>query len=161
MSGPEGTGIGSGPVIEFRPVDDTNRAELEALRVAPGQQRFVSGVRRSLTEAAEHPGARALPFGIYDDGTPVGFVMIAEDVDGPPYVPNYLWKLLIDAGHQRSGYGRAAVAFVVERLRARGAEALTTSAGQGTGSPIPFYEGLGFVRTGEMDGDEVVLRLRL
>ena len=154
-------GISSGPVVDFRPVDGTNRAELEALRTAPEQERFVSPVTRSLAEAAEHPGARPITWGIYDGATPVGFLMVAEDVEGPPYEPNYLWKLLIDERHQRSGYGSAAVAFVVGRMRARGVEALTVSAGEGDGSPIPFYERLGFVRTGEIWDDEVVLRLEL
>ena len=36
-----------------------------------------------------------------------------------------------------------------------------TSAGQGEGSPIPFYERYGFVRTGEIVDDEVLLRLDL
>ena len=37
-----------------------------------------------------------------------------------------------------------------------------TSAGQGDGSPIPFYERYGFVRTGEVVfDDEVLLRLEL
>ena len=40
---------------------------------------------------------------------------------------------------------------------------LTTSAGQGDGSPITFYERMGFERTGEVHSDEVhsevVLRL--
>jgi diamine N-acetyltransferase len=148
-------------VLEFRPVDDDNRAELEALRVAPRQERFVSTVAESLAEAAEHPGARALPFGIYDDGTPVGFLMIVEDVDGPPYHPYYLWKLLVDERHQRRGYGTAAIRFVAERMRARGADAFTLSAGEGDGSAIAFYERLGLVRTGEVDGDEVILRLEL
>jgi hypothetical protein len=39
---------------------------------------------------------------------------------------------------------------------------LTTSAGQGDGSPIPFYERYGFERTGEVVFDnEVKLRLKL
>jgi len=148
-------------MIAFRPVDDANRAELEALRVAPGQEGFVSTVERSLAEAEEHPGAHALTWGIYDDDVPVGFVMTSEDVDGPPYLPNYLWKLLIDERHQGRGYGSAAVAFVAGRLWARGADVVLVSAGEGDGSPIAFYERHGFVRTGDLLDDEVVLRLDL
>ena len=148
-------------MVEFRPIDAANRDEVEALRVAAGQERFVSDVPTSLAEAAEHRGARARSWAIYDGETPVGFLMVAEDVDGPPYHPNHLWKLLIDGRHQRRGYGSAAVAFVLERMRTRGAGSLTVSAAEGEGSPIPFYERLGFVRTGEMLDDEVELRLEL
>ena len=38
---------------------------------------------------------------------------------------------------------------------------LNTSAGQGDGSPITFYERYGFERTGEILFDEVMLRLKL
>ena len=38
-------------------------------------------------------------------------------------------------------------------------EVIWTSAGQGEGSPIPFYERYGFERTGELWRDEVMLGL--
>jgi hypothetical protein len=39
---------------------------------------------------------------------------------------------------------------------------LSTSAGQGEGSPIPFYERYGFERTGDIVfDDDVLLELRL
>jgi diamine N-acetyltransferase len=76
--------------------------------------------------------------------------------------PYFLWRLLIDRRHQRRGYGVAALDAVVEYLRDRpGADALYTSAGQGEGTPQPFYERYGFVPTGAIVDDEVVLRLDL
>ena len=51
---------------------------------------------------------------------------------------------------------------MIARAKAAGAEVLTTSAGQGEGSPIPFYERYGLERTGEIAfDDEVMLQLRL
>ena len=38
---------------------------------------------------------------------------------------------------------------------------LTTSAGQGDGSPIAFYERYGFERNGAVSDGEVVLQLQL
>jgi diamine N-acetyltransferase len=149
-------------VVSLRPFSDSNRAELEALRVSEAQLRYVSSVTDSLLEAAEHPGARAICWGLYDDDTPVGFVMIADEVDGPQYVSQFLWKLLIDERHQRRGYGTAALDLVVEYFRSRpGVEVMWTSAGEGEGSPIPFYERYGFERTGEIVDDEVELRLAI
>jgi diamine N-acetyltransferase len=149
-------------VVSLRPLTDANRREVLALRVAPSQQGFVSSVADSLREAAEHPDAHALYWAIYADDTPVGFVMIADEVAGADYIPHYLWKLLIDERHQRQGYGSATLDLVVEYFRGRpDAEVLTTSAGQGDGSPIEFYERYGFERTGAVHGGEVVLQLRL
>ena len=147
----------------LRPIDESNRAAVEALRVSPAQDQFVSGVADSLREAAAEPDGRALYWAIYAGETPVGFVMISDEVGSPEYIPHYLWKLLIDERHQRQGIGSATLDLIVEYFRARpGVEVLTTSAGQGDGSPIAFYERYGFERTGEIVfDDEVLLRLRI
>jgi diamine N-acetyltransferase len=148
-------------VVTLRPLTDANRDAVAALRVAPAQEAFVSSVADSLREAAEHPGAHAVQWAVYEGETPIGFVMVADEVEGPDYIPQYLWKLLIDEGHQRRGLGTATLDGVVEYFRSRGRETLTTSAVPGEGSPIAFYERYGFERTGEVSDGEVVLRLRL
>ena len=149
------------PVVSLRPITDANRAAVEALAVTPDQRRFVSGVRDSLLEAAQHPDARALHWAIYAEGTPVGFVMIADEVAGPDYIAHFLWKLLIDERFQRRGFGSGTLDLIVDYFRSRGVGAMWTSAGQGEGSPIGFYERYGFERTGELHGDEVMLRLEI
>jgi hypothetical protein len=40
-------------------------------------------VADSLVEAAEEPDGRAIAWGVYADETPVGFVMISDDVGVP------------------------------------------------------------------------------
>jgi diamine N-acetyltransferase len=148
------------PMISLRAIDESNRRAVEALGVSAVQRRFVSSVPESLREAAEHPGARAIWWGVYAEDTPVGFVMIADEVDGPPYISQYLWKLLIDERYQRRGYGTATLDLIVEYFRSRpGVEVVWTSAGRGEGSPIPFYERYGFEQTGEVVDNEVTLRL--
>jgi diamine N-acetyltransferase len=148
-------------VVSLRALSESNRQVVEALRVSPNQTRFVSSVAQSLREAADHPDACALYWAVYSDDTPVGFVMIADEVRGPEYRPQYLWKFLIDERYQRQGFGTATLDLIVEYFRARSGVVLTASAGQGDGSPIAFYERYGFERTGEVSDDEVLLRLRL
>jgi diamine N-acetyltransferase len=149
-------------VVSLRPLDDSDREAVEALRVSQSQEQFVSSVTDSLQEAAEHPDAHPICWAVYDDDTPVGFVMIADEVDNPEYIPQYLWKLMIDESYQRQGFGSATLDLIVEYFRGRpGVEVLNTSAGQGEGSPLGFYERYGFERTGEIRFDEVMLRLEL
>jgi len=149
-------------MISLRPITDANRQEVEALRVSPAQEQFVSNVVESLQEAARYPGAHAMYWAVYAEETPVGFVMIADEVDSPDYTPQFLWKLLIDERHQGQGYGKATLDLIVEYFRGRpGVEAMTTSAVPGEGSPVTFYERYGFVRTGEIDDGEIVLRLMI
>ena len=149
-------------MVSLRPLTASNRRAAEALRVSTSQERFVSGVTASLLEAAEHLDAQALSWVVYAKDTPVGFVMIADEVASCDYQPHYLWKLLIDERYQGQGFGTAALDLIVEHFRGRpGVDVLSTSAGQGDGSPIAFYERYGFERTGEESGDEVLLGLRL
>jgi diamine N-acetyltransferase len=148
-------------VVSLRPITDANREAVEALAVAPDQARFVSGVRESILEAAAEPDARALYWAIYAEETPVGFVMIADEVGSPDYIAHYLWKLLIDERHQRRGFGTATLDLIVEYFRNRGVGTMWTSAGQGEGSPVTFYERYGFERTGNFHGNETLLRLEI
>jgi GNAT superfamily N-acetyltransferase len=118
-----------------------------------------------MIEAVDEPAGQAIYWAVYVGDTPVGFVMISDEVapDSPGYIPHYLWKLLIDHRHQRCGYGKATLDLIVEYFRARpGVDVLHTSAGQGEGSPLAFYEHYGFERAGDIVfDDEVLLRLRL
>jgi diamine N-acetyltransferase len=150
-------------VVTLRQIDESNREALEALDVSPAQQRFVSNVADSLREAAAEPDGRAIYWAVYADETPVGFVMLSDEVGAPGYIPQYLWKLFIDERYQGRGYGTAALDLVAEYFRRRpDVELMWTSAGQGDDSPIGFYERYGFEQTGEIVfDDEVLLRLRL
>ncbi len=149
-------------IISLRPLTDANRAAVLSLRVSPAQEQFVGTVEGALLEAAEEPGAHGIFWAVYDGETPVGFVMWSDEVEGPGYIAHYLWKLLVDERHQRRGHGTATLDLIVEYFRGREVDVLWTSAGQGAGSPIPFYERYGFVQTGEIVFDnEVLLRLDL
>ena len=150
-------------MVSLRPIDESNRAAVEALEVSPEQQRFVSNAADSIREAAREPDGRALYWAIYADETPVGFVMISDDVGSPDYFPRYLWKLFIDERYQGRGYGTAALDLIVAYFSRRPeVEVMRTSAGQGKGSPIGFYERYGFERAGDIVFDnEVLLELRL
>ena len=156
--------LGDGDVV-LRPLTEENRPALEALRVATAQRAFASSVTDSLAEAERYADANPLVFGLYDRETPVGFVMIADEVDDPDYIAHFLWKLLIDERFQRRGFGTAALDFVAAYFRSKGVPTMWTSAGEGEGSPIPFYERYGFVRDGVHEDDdgsrEIMLRLDL
>lgn len=89
--------------------------------------------------------------------------MISWDCVPAPGIigPWFLWRLLIDEHHQRRGYGRQALAQIVDIVRNEGATELLTSYQPGDGERWPFYERFGFGPTGQTDGTEIVLRLDL
>jgi diamine N-acetyltransferase len=152
--------------VQLRDIEtDADHEAVLALQRGPGQERFLGSMASHFEDAAAEPRAMARFWSVHDGERLVGFVMISDNVEDPgedllgPYL---LWRLLIDAPYQRHGYGTATIDAVVDYLRTRpAAAALLTSCGQGEGSPQPFYERYGFVDTGEIKWDEVVLRLDL
>jgi diamine N-acetyltransferase len=136
---------------------DTVRA-VTRLAVHPEQQGFVASNAVSLAQAlfSDEAWYRV----ICADGEMVGFVMLADETlkPEPPAEPNIgLWRLMIDARHQRRGIGRAAMALIVAHVRSRpGVRSFYTSWVPAPSGPEPFYRGLGFVPNGEIDDGEVV-----
>ncbi|MCL2376960.1 MAG: GNAT family N-acetyltransferase [Defluviitaleaceae bacterium] len=153
-------------MINLQPITSKNDDEICGLKADGSLVRHNEG---SLADAyvywAEH-GSAPIVYGIYNDETPVGLVMVAyfEDDDyddtGVPYY--FLWRLMIDESHQNKGYGREAMKLIMEEVKTfpKGeANAFYTStAGE---AALKLYESCGFERTGQINGREVVLRLTL
>ena len=142
-------------MIELREVNIDNLREILRLKVPPEQERFVATNAISIAQAYFHRD-EAWFRGIYDDDTPVGFLMLNDEPKKPRYT---LWRLMIASGHQRRGYGRQALELLFAHVKTRpGATEIYTSCVDGPAGPGPFYEGLGFTYTGELDEDERVMK---
>jgi diamine N-acetyltransferase len=151
--------------VEFREVDVFNLRDVLALGVTDAQSEYVASVQESVAEAEVTPDARPWYRALYAGDTPVGFVMISDNIPpGNPELvgPYYLWRLLIDTEHQGRGYGTRAVDLAVEYIRTRpkGRE-LFTSVVEESGSPMSFYLQYGFEKTDRFAEEERVLRLKV
>ncbi len=141
--------------VTLRPVTKDNLGDILRLKVKPEQEKFVAGNAVSIAQA--HYEERAWFRAIYAGETPVGFVMVYEDPEANEY---FLWRFMIDARYQGLHFGERALRQLIERIRnLPGATELLVSYVPEEGSPEPFYSGLGFVPTGEVQDDEVVMRL--
>lgn len=78
--------------VTLREITQDDREAVLALRLGPGQERFVSSVAHSLVEAAEHPEGNWFR-AVHDDDLPVGFVMLSWDVEPQPPDLNGPWFL--------------------------------------------------------------------
>ena len=111
--------------MELRKVDSGNVWQILALQVQESQRNFVATNTESIVEAycAISSGGVALPFGIYDGQTPVGFLMIGYgclDWEDAPKVAEgsySIWRLMIDARFQGRGLGRKAVQTALSYIR--------------------------------------------
>jgi diamine N-acetyltransferase len=143
--------------VSLRDVTKANHIAVIKLKVAPEQEKFVASNAISLAQAHFEPHTRF--WAIYADEEPVGFAQIIENAGKDDY---YLWRFMVGAEHQRQGYGRRALHLIIDYVRAKpNATALTLSFVPAEGGPEALYRSMGFVPTGEIDGDEVVAKLDL
>lgn len=158
--------------LALKRVDAKNIWELTALQVRGEQREFVASNTVSILEAYTTltAGGHALPFGVYDGETPVGFLMIGYDCadweDAPAVAAgNYcLWRLMVDQRYQSQGYGRRAVALALDHIRALPcgpAEFCWLSYEPENTAAQALYRSMGFRETGELDGEEVIAVLSL
>lgn len=98
-------------MVKIEKVNGKNVWDLLKLKVSDEQLSFVASNDTSIIEAytAITGNGYAFPFGIYEENTPVGFLMIGFDVDdywddAPDIAKgNYnLWRLMIDKAYQGS-----------------------------------------------------------
>jgi diamine N-acetyltransferase len=151
-------------VVSLRQVDSANYREVIELTVAPDQQEFVASNVQSLADAYVYRDAE--PYALYADDQLVGFALLfplAEGASGGA-VPKgavlrgyILVRLMIDARFQGRGFGRDALAAVVETVRARGLGTMRLSVVPENVQALEFYRRNGFAETGELEGREIVM----
>ncbi len=145
-------------MIELKAITEDNFIDAFHLRLAPGQEKYVSHPIRSLAQAYVYRD-QCQPFGIYAEGKMVGYVMVIYDYDVPEYD---IWHMMIDEAEQGHGYGGEALDRVIEYIRTKpfgdsNRVALTCN----KENPIArkLYESKGFSPTGNEDEDEIELAM--
>lgn len=128
-----------------------------ALRVAPEQERFVASNLYSVAESALRPDT--WPLAVFDGDEMVGFVMLSRE---PETGRMWIMRLMIAAGQQGNGLGRAAldatVALVTERY---GIHEIYLGVDGDNHVAMRLYKGYGFEPTGEEEHGETVMRLAI
>ena len=132
-------------MVELREITKENYEEILSLQVSKEQRGFVPTVTEALAQAWVYRGT-AYPFAVYDDGKPVGFIMLGYYEEKKQYT---VWKFLIDEKHQRKGYGKAALRAAIEWLQQtfRVTEVFLGCAHENHVAE-KLYASLGFMRTG-------------
>lgn len=156
------------PMVHLEKVTIHNIWTLMKLEVHENQKEFVASNTQSIAEAylCLANNGKVFPFGLYDNDTPVGFLMIGYGTDdeweNPPAIArnNYsIWRLMIDRSHQHKGYGRKAVELALQFIR-------TWPCGKAEYCYLDYepentiardlYHSFGFIENGETDGDEII-----
>ena len=149
--------------IELQAIDETNKNSVELLEVRDNQKHYIASNKRSLeTAESEEYSKIARPFAIYADEKPIGFTMFAFELDSTdPNDRYWLWRFMIDKNHQENGYGKAALEKIIDYFKRHGADHILLSTEASNKTALSLYHKYHFAETGEMNGDEIVLRLNL
>lgn len=159
-------------MLQLRAIDEKNVWSVLKLSVAKEQQSFVATNTESIVEAytTVASGGVALPFGIYEDDSPVGFVMIGYERDVSKEIPSVrggaysVWRFMIDEKHQGRGLGKQALPIVLDYIRTRpvgDADFCYLSYEAENVVAAKLYHAFGFRETGDYDEEEIIAVLRL
>ncbi len=147
-------------MLELRPITEDNFLDAFRLELAPGQERFVSHPIRSLAQAYVYRD-QCRPFGIYAEGTMVGYVMVIYDYDIPEYD---IWHMMIDKAQQGRGFGGEALDRVLDYIRTGpfgDSDRVALTCGKENPIARKLYESRGFSATENGDEDEIELAMTL
>ena len=145
-------------MVELKPVTEENFIDAFNLRLAPGQERFVSHPVRSLAQAYVYRD-QCQPFGIYAEGKMVGNVMVIYDYDVPEYD---IWHMMIDESAQGRGYGSEALDRIIEYIRTKpfgDSDRIALTCHKDNSIAGKLYERKGFSATGTVDEDEIEMAM--
>ena len=160
-------------MLKLKQINRNNIGEILKLEVFDNQKSFVATNNSSIIEAyiAITENNHVFTFGVYNDDTPIGFLMIGFDVnsdeEGAPKIAkgNYnIWRLMIDKKFQGQGSGKKAINLVLEFINTfpcGTAKYCWLSYESDNDVARQLYKSVGFVETDEKDGEEIVAILEL
>lgn len=143
-------------MVELRKVTKENFEEVIRLSVADNQVTFVASNIYSLAQAGVYRET-AFPFAIYADDNLVGFIMMGYYEKESQYT---LWRFMIDKKYQGRGYGKLALKLAVNYMICNfQVKELGTGTHCENFVAQNLYKSIGFKETGEIDGDEIGMKL--
>ncbi len=144
-------------MIRLEPITPDNWRP--ALRVREDQRRFVSDCNVILARAYAYREHRSRAFLVCKGDTPIGMAMYYDIEEWNAYDFS---QLFIDERYQGHGYGQKAAELILQAMREDGAYDRTVLCYiEGNDAARQLYQKLGFSHTGESDGDEIIMELRL
>ena len=159
-------------MINLRKINSDNIWKVIKLSVNEHQKSFVATNTESVLEAYAtiSDGKVALPYAIYNDDMPIGFIMFGYGTTADENRPriaqgNYcIWRFMIDSKYQGHGYGKDALNAALDYLRTMPcgeAEFCWLSYEPENVVAKALYTLAGFTENGEICGEEIVSVRRL
>lgn len=147
-------------MVELRKITEDNFIDAFNLKLAPGQEKYVSHPIRSLAQAYVYR-EQCQPFGIYAEEKMIGYVMVIYDYDVPEYD---IWHMMIDESAQGQGYGNDALDRVIDYIRMKpfgDTDRVALTCNKNNPIARKLYESKGFSATGAEDEDEIEMVMKV
>ena len=146
-------------MIQFRRITEDNFDAVIRMK-RPDDEHFVASNAYSLAQAWLYRDAGDVyPFAIYDDDTPVGFMMLDEDTDERCLI---IWRIMFPPEHQNKGYGTAAIREIIRLARDSGKyDSMLLGCAPDNHIAEHVYRKLGFAPTGVFEHGENEMKLNL
>lgn len=143
-------------MIHFVEVNKDNWEECINLPISEDHNHNVAPNVYSIAEVSFYPELKACC--IYNDEKMVGFTMYGLDDED-----NRFWiiRLMIAEDQRRKGFGREALKLIIDEVRQKGVPEIVLSTHPDNFKAIKLYESMGFIDTGEMDGNEEIFICRI
>lgn len=144
----------------LKKIDESNFIECFNLKLGEEQDKFVSHPIRSLAQAYVYNN-QCTPFAIYKENVMVGYVMVIYDYDDETY---NIWHMMIDEKHQNNGYGTRALELCIDYIKSKPfgkSNDIILTCNIKNYNAIHIYKKLGFIETGDVDDDEIIMKLVL
>lgn len=137
--------------MRLEPVTEDNYRAVIALEVHEEQRSFVATNLKSIADCWIHRPTME-PLAMYS-GELVGFTLLQREHPHDLHIVRFM----IDRRAQGRGLGRKGLAAITEVARAEQRTRLLLSLVPGNAVAHGLYKAFGFVETGEVDGDEIVM----
>lgn len=146
--------------VTLKKIDESDFIDCFNLKLAAGQEEYVSHPVRSLAQAYVYYN-QCTPFVIYAKDKMVGYVMVIYDYDEDVY---NIWHMIIAKDFQRQGHGKAALLKVLDYIASKPfgqSERVLLTCNPKNIIAYELYHKIGFTETGRNDDDEVELGISL
>jgi len=146
--------------IELKRINEDNFIKAFNLRLGKEQEIFVSNPIRSLAQAYVYYN-QCTPFGIFNDDTMVGYVMVIYDYDLEEY---NIWHMMIDMAYQHQGFGEQALRKCLDYIETKPfgqSNKVVLTCNKENSIALHLYHKFGFNETGNDEEDEIELALLL
>jgi diamine N-acetyltransferase len=156
-------------MIELRKITFDNYDECVNLEPFENQKNFVASNICSLAQAyvaLTNNECIPMPYGIYENDTMVGFIMLSFNEPDEDNKENtyWIWRFMIDKRNQRKGYGKAAMVKALELVKTfphgKASEVFLSYEPENEVAKA-LYTSLGFIETGKIEEGELVAKLKL